>query len=83
MNKKSGSIADDNPKNLDYFNGERNTLNFERQDGHSLQIAIQKDVSIISINARSQDPILGVPILGPENWKQVFKRSDFKVPFLW
>ena len=31
-----------------------------------------------SVKARSHDPILG-----SENWKQVFRRSDFKVPFLW
>ena len=23
------------------------------------------------------------PIFGSENWKQAFRRSDFKVPFLW
>ena len=31
-----------------------------------------------SVKARSHDPILG-----SENWKLVFRRSDFKVPFLW
>ena len=23
------------------------------------------------------------PILGSESWKQAFRRSDFKIPFLW
>ena len=36
------------------------------------------------LKARSHDPAdFKDPILGSENWKQAFRRSDFKAPFLW
>ena len=28
-------------------------------------------------------PVFKDPIFGSKNWKQAFRRSNFKVPFLW
>ena len=38
---------------------------------------------LVYIKTPSHDPFFKDPILGSENWKQAFRRSDFEVPFLW
>ena len=42
-----------------------------------------KHLSDCYLKACSHDPFLRIRFLVPKTWKQAFRRSDFKVTFLW